>query len=183
MGGLRHGIGLVEDDELERVRLGTEHVACARKRLDLAADDVDAAVVGRIQLQHMTAIRRAVQTRSEGHDRRRLAGAGRPVEEEVGQLMRVDEPLERRRNVLVRQHLIERRRPVLFHPRQRVTRSRRIAHVASLALVRHGHQRKSDARAPLPRHVPRGSAGCRPNTNATHFGVHGTDRTHAGACD
>ena len=48
LGGLCHRIGLVEDDELEGVRLGAEHVACARKRLDLATDDVDAAVVGRI---------------------------------------------------------------------------------------------------------------------------------------
>lgn len=96
----RHGVGLVEDDELvardagdgrrRRGPLGRgaqrEDLLRRRKRLDLLAHHVDAAVVRRVQLQHhLSHVLGPVDASRQREDRRRLACAWRAVEEEMGE--------------------------------------------------------------------------------------------------
>lgn len=90
----RHGVGLVEDDELEGreggavARLGPrgEDLSGGGEGLDLLADDVDASVVGCVQLQdHLAHVFDAIYAAGEGEDGGGFAGAGGAVEEEVRQ--------------------------------------------------------------------------------------------------
>ena len=57
----------------------------ARKVLDLLAHDVDAALVGRVELEGHRARGGTVERARQSQDRRGLARAGRTVEEQVRQ--------------------------------------------------------------------------------------------------
>ena len=50
LGGLRHGICLVENDEFERILLRAKDIACACKSFDLATHNVNPTIIRCIQL-------------------------------------------------------------------------------------------------------------------------------------
>ena len=105
MGVVGHGIGLVEDDELDAL---VEELAGAGELLDLVADDVDAAGVGGVELEgHGRVGLGPVHALGGGNDGRRLAGARRAVEEKMGQVVIVDELGEDGNDVLVRHQVFE----------------------------------------------------------------------------
>lgn len=86
---VRHRVGLVQNDQLEAA---AEDRARRRKVQDLAAHDVDAAIVGRIQLQHHRAeLNGRVQLAGAGQNRAGFASARWPVEQQMRQLVLVDE--------------------------------------------------------------------------------------------
>jgi hypothetical protein len=92
LSGVCHGVGLVKDDELEARnacprgrRAHREDLLCGGEGLDLLAHDVDATVVGGIELEHHLAhVLGTVDATGEGEDGRRLACARRAVEQQVG---------------------------------------------------------------------------------------------------
>ena len=105
LGVVGHGIGLVEDDELDAL---VEELAGAGELLDLVADDVDAAGVGGVELEgHGRVGLGPVHALGSGNDGRRLAGARRAVEEKMGQVVIVDELGEDGNDVLVRHQVFE----------------------------------------------------------------------------
>lgn len=119
-----HGIGFVEDDELEagdaagpRCTADGEYLFGGSERLDLLAHNVDAAVVGGVELEHhLSHVVLAVYAPGEGQDGRRLPGAGGAVEQEVWQPIRVDEFVDGCEDVLVARDVAQRHRPVLLDP-------------------------------------------------------------------
>ena len=109
--GRRHGVGLVQDDQLEagqaraaaaagpgarararaagRPRGGREDLPRAGEGLDLLAHHVDAAVVAGVELEHhLPHVARPVDLARQREDGRRLARAGRAVEEEMREPLR-----------------------------------------------------------------------------------------------
>lgn len=104
LGRIRHGISLVEDNELEAGhgvgfgrRAHGEDLLRARKRLDLLADHVNATVVRGVELQHhLPHVGGAVDTPGQGEDGGRLSRAGRSVEEEMWEAVGVDELIDGR---------------------------------------------------------------------------------------
>ena len=100
-----HGVGLVEDDELDAL---VEELAGASELLDLVADDVDASGVGGVELEgHGGVGLGPVHALGGGNDRRRLAGTGRTIQEKVGQVVIINELGEDGNNVLVCHQVLE----------------------------------------------------------------------------
>lgn len=112
LGGRGHGVGLVEDDELEgrlcRVtarsrllgpaRLEGKYLASAAKGLDLLPHHVDSSIVTRVEFEdHLLHVDGAVYLPCQGEDRRRFARSWGSVEEEVREAL-----LEDRRGLAVR---------------------------------------------------------------------------------
>lgn len=100
-----HGVGLVEDDELDAL---VEELAGAGELLDLVADDVDATSVGGVELEgHGGVGLGSVHALGGGNDRRRLAGTGRAVQEKMGQVVIINELGDDGNNVLVCHQVLE----------------------------------------------------------------------------
>ncbi|KAI3477930.1 hypothetical protein L1887_60159 [Cichorium endivia] len=118
---LRHAVRLVEDDDLERrareTFLGIGHRQLG-KVLDLFAHHRDAALVRGVELQHTRLHQLGPkQLPRERQDGRRLARAGRTVEEHVGKIVGHECLFEHRDGMLLCRHLVDRLGTVLFHPR------------------------------------------------------------------
>lgn len=120
---IRHGIRLVENDQLEATEAGArcpaeaEDLFCGCKRLDLLPHHIDAAIVRGVELKHhLSHVIGAVDSSGEGEDGRGLSGARGPVEEEVGKSVRVNEFVDGCEDVLVARHIVERRGSVFFNP-------------------------------------------------------------------
>lgn len=113
---LCHGISFIQDDELEAF---LEDGPGAGKAQDGPSHDIDAAVIRCIQLQHHGAeLPLAVELPCASQDGGGLPGAGGAIEQEVGQPVLTDEPLDGAEDVPVRHQLRQRPRTVLLHPRQ-----------------------------------------------------------------
>ena len=89
----RHGIRLVEDDQLECRQAGrvlgggyrAEDLLGGGEGLDLLAHDVDAAVVGGVEFEHhLPHVLDAVDVPGEGEDGGGLACAWGTIEEKMG---------------------------------------------------------------------------------------------------
>lgn len=118
-----HGVGLVEDNQLVPrhgcfgAAAHAEDLLGGGKRLDLLAHHVDAAVVGRVELQHhLPHLGGTVDAPREGQDGRGLARAGRAVEEQVRQAVGVDKLVNGGEDVLVAFDVVEGLWSVLFDP-------------------------------------------------------------------
>ena len=123
---IRHRIRLIQHNKLvprrsalRRRSSNTKDLLGRRKRLDLLAHDVDAAVVGGVELEdHLPHVLRAVDVARQREDCRSLSSTGGPVEEEVGEAVCRDEFVEGREDVLVARDVGEGRGAVLFYPRK-----------------------------------------------------------------
>eukprot|EP00166_Cyanidium_caldarium_P002904 ctg_282.g110 len=118
----RHGIGLVQHDQLDRWP-GGEDAARRGESLDLLAHHVDAALVGRVQLQHHGRHVLAVHFPRTRQDGRRLAGARRAVEQKVRQGAVGQHAAQRGDDLSVRYQVVQSLRTVFFQP-ERVGRAR-----------------------------------------------------------
>lgn len=94
----------------QRPRLG-EH-------FDLLAHHVYSAIVARVELQNELAILVLIEFASQSDNSGSLASAGRPIEEQVGQRVLIDEALESVEYVFVGDKLVEGGWPVLLYPGQ-----------------------------------------------------------------
>ena len=121
----RHRICLIQDDKLEPGnRASFSGSACgedllrARVCLDLLPHDVDATVVGGVQLKnHLSNVLDAVDASCQCKDSGRLARAWWAVEEEVGEAVCVDELVDSCEDVLVAGYVVEGVGAVFFNPR------------------------------------------------------------------
>lgn len=120
----RHGVRLIEDNQLiRRHRLGPglgggrEDLPRAGERLDLLAHDVDAAVVGGVELEHhLPHVLDAVDAPGQCEDGGGLAGAGGAVEEEVGEAVGFHEAVDGGDDVLVAGDVFEGVGAVFLYP-------------------------------------------------------------------
>jgi hypothetical protein len=121
----RHRIRLIQYNQLIRrhrlparlARGGREDLPRAGERLDLLAHDVDAAVVGGVELEnHLAHVLDAVDAARESEHGGGLAGAGGAVEEEVGEAVGFDEAVDGGDDVLVAGDVFEGVGAVFFDP-------------------------------------------------------------------
>lgn len=120
----RHRVRLIQDDQfVRRHRLrpglgqGGEDLPRAGEGLDLLAYDVDAAVVGGVELEnHLSHVFDAVDAPGQREDGGGLAGAGGAVEEEVGESVGFDEAVDGGDDVLVTGDVFEGVGAVFFDP-------------------------------------------------------------------
>mmetsp|Transcript_11711 Transcript_11711/g.47286 ORF Transcript_11711/g.47286 Transcript_11711/m.47286 type:complete len:411 (-) Transcript_11711:24-1256(-) len=127
---LGHGVGLVENDDLERrrrvarVRLRADRAL--REGLDLLANHLDAALVRGVHLEHAVAPDvRVVEHARHREDRRRLARARRAIKQQVRQRALLDRAEQRPHHLLLRRHVAHVARTVLLHPHHGARRLRR----------------------------------------------------------
>jgi hypothetical protein len=121
-----HGVRFVEDDELVLRDLGggllglaeAEDLLGGGEGADLLADDVDAAVVGGVQLQdHLAHVLGAVDAAGESEDGGGLARSWWAIEQQVRQAVRFDEAVDSLQDLMVPGDVVQCVRTVLFYPK------------------------------------------------------------------
>ena len=111
-----HVIYFVQNDKFHT---DIEHVFRANKLIDLVTDDVDAAFVRGVQMNHQILIDFVVFGLifvDEIHDGGCFAGAGRTVEEQIGEIVFGQYVLEELLIDGVEYNIVELYGPVLFYP-------------------------------------------------------------------
>src|SRR5271170_1161906 len=87
---------------------GGEYLLGAGKSFDLFTHDINAAVVGGIQLEdHLTQILRAIDLAGESKDSGSFTGARGTVEEEVRESFMLNETVDGRKDVLVPGNILQ----------------------------------------------------------------------------
>ena len=109
-----HRVGLVQDDHLVLAR--RQRHLLLRKRLDAVSHHVDAALVGRVQLEHALLEGVTQQRSGKGQHAGRLARTRGPGQNEVGHVALLRQHLEPTDCLLVAHNVLDLPWAVLLEP-------------------------------------------------------------------